>query len=151
MAIFETVLKDRIKADTAIHAVVGDHVYDTNDTDASRGGVDWATDMGLVDAFGRIDPHIIVRYGTAQSIANWYAADSVEAQTIEIYIYNRHGYTAINSVVSRLKAILHQQCIESDDLGTALMTTVQVSPQLLADEYNKEPMQFVRFRAKYLR
>lgn len=95
-----------------------------------------------------IQPFAVVRWGVANPAE---VVALSERRSVTIWVYQHVGFAVIEAACKRLKQLLHQAQLATDDAGYALFQWTQDGGELPADELGGAAGSFIRFTVNYVR
>lgn len=88
--------------------------------------------------------HAVIRWGeVSPNGSSRKIAD--EAETFEIYVYQDTGFDVIESALIKIKKLLHDTYLSTDDRALAHVNRVFTSGEMPAEELGNAACRFVRF------
>jgi len=144
MATLRVVFKTLLQNDAALLALLTGGVSDAADHDIDGGGA--ANAPRAADGVTLL-AHAKIRWRSATPIEPFPLVPL--RQTVEIYVYQHNGFAVIDAAVLRLRTLLHNTYLQSDDTKLNHVALVNVSGELLTPEYGNAPCRIVRFSITY--
>lgn len=146
MAALRDVVRTRLTSDATLMALLEGGVLDASTLNYSGESV---ADAPFGSDNVTMEAHAIIRWGeSAPYDAYKFAAEDEE---FEIYLYQAVGYNVIESAISRIRTLLHDQYLTADDRALAHVRMIFVSRDIPADELGGVPSRFVRFSTIMIR
>ena len=139
MAVLRDVLRTTLSGDETLAALLTGGVLDVSTMPADQGGAGDAPR----ESNGVIKPHARVKLNGGPAMQPWRLSPLLN--TAEIYVYQPKGYATIDAALDRVKVLLHDAYLSSDDTQLAHLVHAYVSPDLVADELGGAAMRFTRF------
>lgn len=147
MADLRATLKAVLTADGTLTGLLPGGVFLADDIDTpSDGGWKWSPKEG--DGM-TLQAHAIIRWG--DSVPSEPFAISPEQAACTIFAYHDSSYATLDSIMSRMKMLLHDTYLQADDRSLAHVRLAFIGGDVPAEEYQRKPSKFIRFEITQVR
>ena len=143
----QAVLLATLMADVELNSYLTGGIYDATTIDDRDGGMDWAP---KTPDKVRIAPFAFVRWKNAIAHQGNIKLRA-ERQTVEIYLHEDFDFSTIDLAASRIKELLHDTYIRSNDTSSAYITYTGLFGEFKDESLNNTPMKFIRFQILMIR
>ncbi len=146
MTTLKVSIRTTLENDATLAALLTGGVFDDSELPRDGGGVDYAPRDGTGV---RIAPFAVIAWQQSTPFDSVHVR--AERQTLEVYLYQDNAYNVIESAADRIKLLLHNFQVVSDDRALVTVQYAYQSGKRYAEELNQSPMMFQRYEVSYVR
>lgn len=141
MATLRAKVKAVLTSDVTLMALLPGSILDAEVLDYSGEG----SSQAPREADGvTLKTHAVIRWGSVSPNGSGLKIGD-EAETFEIYVYQDVGFDVIESVLIKIKKLLHDTYLTTDDRALAHVIKIFTSGEMPAEELGNAACRFVRF------
>lgn len=148
MATLRAAFRLALESDATLTGLATGGIYDADEMDF--------TGIGAGQAARETDgvtlkPFLAIRWRAATPFGPYPVGG--ERETVEVYAYDdgSHGYATVESIISRLKALVHDAYLSASDRDLAHAQWIYASGETPADELGGAACKFCRFSVTTVR